>query len=68
MPNPAASFARVVRSRRYTSATRVPLGRAGLAASVTSLDDDEHRDPLHECLRQVECARMGHQRGPSLKN
>lgn len=40
------------------------LGRAELAAPVALTSDDQHGDPLHECMRQVECGRMDDQRGP----
>lgn len=34
-----------------------------LAASVTLTNDDEHRYPLDQSMRQVECGRTGNQRG-----
>ena len=40
------------------------LGRPELAAPVALTGDDQHGDPLHECMRQVECGRMDDQRGP----
>lgn len=30
------------------------LGRTELAAAVTLTGDDEHGDPLHECMWQIE--------------
>lgn len=40
------------------------LGRTELAAPAALTGDDQHGDPLHECMRQVECGRMDNQRGP----
>ncbi len=39
------------------------LGRAELAASVTLTGDDEHGDPLHERMGQVECGTHGARTG-----
>ncbi|EKX67760.1 hypothetical protein STRIP9103_09699, partial [Streptomyces ipomoeae 91-03] len=39
------------------------LGRPEFAASVTLVGDDQHRHPLHECVRQVECGRIWDQQG-----
>jgi hypothetical protein len=40
------------------------LGRTELAAAVTLTGDDEHGDPLHERMWQVECGTIDDQRGP----
>lgn len=39
------------------------LVRRELAAAVTLTGDDEHRDPLDQGVRQVECGRIGNQQG-----
>jgi hypothetical protein len=39
------------------------LGRPEFAASVTLTGDDQHRHPLHECVREVECGKIRDQHG-----
>lgn len=41
-----------------------PLGGAELAAAVTPAGDDEHGDPLHERVQQVQCGRTGSHQSP----
>ncbi len=42
---------------------RGTLVRRELAGAVTLTGDDEHGDPLDQCMREVEYDRMANQRG-----
>ena len=63
IPKPAAIWARVSWRRRYTECDQRTLVRREFAAAVTLAGDDEHGDPLDQGMRQVECGRIGNQRG-----
>lgn len=40
------------------------LARTEPGAPVARTGGDQHGDPLHECMWQVECGRLRDQRGP----
>src|SRR5689334_22480962 len=63
MPKPAPICVSVSCRRKVGQADESTLVRRELAAAVTLTGDDEHGYPLDQGVREVECGRIGNQRG-----